>query len=233
MTDLLAATQSTSLGRIINLFDIEFPNTAKDPNEQREYHIHNDIGYPTLTLNDVVYDQKGVELGDTETNSSDELPRLSLSVANFGFVYGLMNVFSGLERTKIVFRKIIADNVADDGVITGIEFSPQKYYVSRIESMSFQVATFELITPFELYNTKLPRRRMSKICQYDFGDANCGYAVGASPELMTNYFTEYPTCPKTLDACRKRQRESNWAKVTFVPNYQTRPLPFGGFPTAR
>jgi lambda family phage minor tail protein L len=102
------------------------------------------------------------------------------------------------------------------------EFPPEIWYVERKALVTQEVVEFELASPLDFADVKLPRRQIiANQCPWVYRGAYCNY-VG--PPVATEL--DEPTSDPSLDKCGKRIAS---CKLRLWPDGV---LNFGGFPAA-
>jgi len=150
-----------------------------------------------------------------EWSSKGTLPRPKLRVAALdGVVGGLVRDLEDLIGATVTLKRCFAKH------LDAANFSPavnayadptacwpdEPWVVERKSLETSDVIEFELVTPLDVQNAKIPQRRVTaNVCHWAFKGTECGYS-GATA-----------TCGKRLADC-----QTIWGA--------TADLPFGGFP---
>lgn len=160
-----------------------------------------------------------VEAEGFEWSSKGTLPRPKMRVAALdGLVGGLVRDLEDLVGARVTLKRTFAkyldavnfpggyNPTADPGAC----WPDEPWVVERKSAETSEVIEFELVTPMDQQNSRVPGRRITaNVCGWTYKGTECGY-VGA-----------LPTCGKTLAECRTHFGT-------------TADLPFGAFPgTAR
>ncbi len=164
-----------------------------------------------------------------ERTSSGSSPRPKLTISNIGGVLGAeirgVNDFVGakVKRTRTFVRYLDAVNFAAGNALAdpNAHFPPETYYVDRKSSENKLAIEWELASPLDLPDVKLPRRQViANVCTWLYRGAECGYSGGAVATAA-----DVPTADINQDACGKRVSSCQLRFGTGV-------LRFGGFPSA-
>jgi len=173
-----------------------------------------DYGVDTIG-NPLTYMPAPIQHSPIDETSDGSTPRLQLQVGNAQRVMMQdLEDYAGLADQPIVIRivhrsmlAVPTAHIRIDGIITSA--------TATAELVTFAVGIHNLM------EYKLPARRYSKFhCGHGYGDAMC-----AAPIDNATFLAMYPTCPKSLEACRLRGLEE---AVLALP--VRHPLRFGGFP---
>lgn len=153
-----------------------------------------------------------------EWNSKGTLPRPKLRVSALdGVVGGLVRDLEDLVGAKVTLKRTFAKYLDAVNFPGGSNptadptacYPDEPWVVERKTLENDQIIEFELVTPMDVQNARIPGRRITaNVCGWAYKGTECGYA-GA-----------LPTCGKTLDECKA--------------HFPSADLPFGAFPgTAR
>lgn len=237
--DLLSLTP----GNLITFYSLDLSGCyRKDGTQTQEFYrwcdgvneLGNDIVWQTNTYTRMPIQATGFDkLGD------GSMPRPKLTVANIqGTVGALTREYGDLCGAKLTRQRTFVKYIDTINFAQGNEFADPTQYLDKeiwiVDRKANENSVFiewELSTPFDLNNVKIPRRQTMQNCctwryrvykngSFDYTNAGeCGYTG-------TNYFDIYdnPTtqdkdqCGKRLSSCKKRFGEQAI-------------LPFGGFPS--
>jgi len=114
-----------------------------------------------------------------ELNTQGTLPRPILRVANvIPLIKDLVRIMDGLTGAKIIRRRVFykyLDNLSNANNNAG--FGDDLYLINRKKIETKSYIEFELITPIELGDLKLPRRQIiTNTCPWCYRREGCGYA---------------------------------------------------------
>lgn len=185
------------------------------------YYFHagtNQVG-TSVTWQGQTYAPMPIQAEGFEWSSKGTLPRPKLRVAALdGLVGGLVRDLEDLVGARVTRKMCFAKHL--DAVNFPGAYNPtadptacwpdEPWIVERKTLEDDQIIEFELVTPMDVQNARVPARRITaNVCGWVYKGTECGY-VGA-----------LPTCGKTLAEC----------KAHFGA---TADLSFGAFPgTAR
>jgi lambda family phage minor tail protein L len=144
--------------------------------------------FKPLIFNGVEYSPFPLEVSGFEIDGKGSLPRPRLRLANInGFISSLLlqnNLIIGGKfiRRRVMARFIDAVNFPGDKNPYGLPdptaaFPDEIFYVNRKVTENNVVVEFELATPLEIDNVKLPNRQiLCNICSFRYRDpTSCGY----------------------------------------------------------
>ena len=137
-----------------------------------------------------------VEASGFEFNGDGTLPRPSIRFANLqsqitALLLGINQITPGndlsgarVKRIRTLSRFLDSDNW-ENGVNpygnpdsgANAQFPPEIYYIDRKVAENRDFVEFELVSSFDMPNTKAPRRLvMQNLCQWEYKGKECGYA---------------------------------------------------------
>ena len=137
-----------------------------------------------------------VEASGFEFNGDGTLPRPSIRFANLqsqitALLLGINQITPGndlsgarVKRIRTLSRFLDSDNW-ENGVNpygnpdsgANAQFPPEIYYIDRKVAENRDFVEFELVSSFDMPNTKAPRRLvMQNLCQWEYKSKECGYA---------------------------------------------------------
>ena len=137
-----------------------------------------------------------VEASGFEFNGDGTLPRPSIRFANLqsqitALLLGINQITPGndlsgarVKRIRTLSRFLDSDNW-ENGVNpygnpdsgANAQFPPEIYYIDRKVSENRDFVEFELVSSFDMPNTKAPRRLvMQNLCQWEYKGKECGYS---------------------------------------------------------
>lgn len=184
------------------------------------YHFHagtNQLGTPVVWQGQA-YDPFPVQAEGFEWSSKGVLPRPKLRVAALdGLVGGLVRDLDDLVGARVTLKRTFAKYLDAANFPGGVNptadpascYPDEPWVVERKTLETMDVIEFELVTPMDQQNSRIPGRRINaNVCGWLYKGPECGYA-GA-----------LPTCGKTLAECKA--------------HFPGADLPMGAFPgTAR
>jgi lambda family phage minor tail protein L len=137
-----------------------------------------------------------VEASGFEFNGDGTLPRPSIRFANLqsqitALLLGINQITPGndlsgarVKRIRTLSRFLDSDNW-ENGVNpygnpdsgANAQFPPEIYYIDRKVAENRDFVEFELVSSFDMPNTKAPRRLvMQNLCQWEYKSKECGYS---------------------------------------------------------
>lgn len=174
-----------------------------------------------FTANDnVVFDGKAYlplacAIEGLEITTQGQLPNPTLSVSdctteNSQIITGLIDYYGGLEGSTVVIKQVLRKNLDDGTAPNPAKLKPvQKFQVSQMKTMVPGIGvTFELTTPLELLDTKLPVQVCLNKCNARYRNLlECGYTGTAewnvAGQPVANGAPD-AACGKTIAACKLR-----------------------------
>jgi len=151
------------------------------------FHDGSSNNYKNITFNGVEYIAFPIFMEGFEYDGKGSLPRPKLRAANInGFVsYYILNgnnlIGAKLSRKRVFARFIDAVNF-DNGVNPYGTADPDAaypddiFFVNRKITENKDYIEFELATPLEIDNVKIPNRMVfARICGFKYRDSSCGY----------------------------------------------------------
>lgn len=143
--------------------------------------------YQPLTFNGVVYDAFPFKLEGFDIDGKGSLPRPKITLANIkGFVSSLILRYDNIIGARFIRTRVYArfldssnfpNNINPYGTPDPTAAYPDEiFFVNRKITENSQIVQFEIVTPLELDNAKLPKRQIfANICFFDYRDESCGY----------------------------------------------------------
>ena len=128
-----------------------------------------------------------------ELNTQGSLPRPIIRIANIiPFLKDLTRVMNGLTGAKIIRRRVFykyLDNLPEANDNAG--FNAETYIINRKKSETKTFIEFELMTPIELGDIKLPRRQIvTNTCTWCYRKEGCEYAGNTITDVNDTYYGE-------------------------------------------
>lgn len=177
------------------------PSMLRLANHDRDVlHGNDSLGAP------LTWSRFPFSLGEIRENRQGDLPTLALNVCNVtAELMAWIDGYNGLVGQEVTLLKVHSGFLADAPLI---DFAAD---VTSCE-VNARVAIFTLGSP-KLARQIFPARRWLTQCSViQFGDADCGYPIPASPtEAVGGGFS---TCPRSLEACRLRGDDEEARSLT-------------------
>lgn len=218
---------------LIELFEIDLSHiySSYDPNKKGEiYYLHNGVnqGRQNVIWKGREYLAYAIQADGFELSGQGPSNRPSLSISNlYGLITGIAEEFGQALGAKVTRRQVYAQFLDGANFPNGNpKADPTQevvsyYIVEQLKSLTDEVATFELASPAETDNARIPLLMItSDVCIWRYRSAECGYTGGAVADEFDN-----PTNDPKLDKCSHCLRG---CKLRFGENSI---LPFGGFPS--
>lgn len=167
------------------------PSMLRVANYDRDVQHGNDSSGTALTWKRFPF-----SMGELRENRQGDLPTLALNLTNVTReLMAWIDGYKGLVGQEVTLMRVHSGFLADPPLI---DFAAD---VMSCE-VDQRVAIFTLGSP-KLARQIFPARRWLTQCGViQFGDADCGYVIPASPtEAVGGGFS---TCPRSLEACRLR-----------------------------
>lgn len=196
--------------------------------------------FQPVTFNGVPYVPFPIKVDGMALDGKGNIPRPKLTVSNInGFVSSLLlqnQQINGatITRQRVSARFLDASNfgtplpvwVTPDPTAA---YAPEPWTVNRKITENNQIVQFELVSPIELGNIKLPRRQIiSNICQWQYRSANCGFSGAPVADSANRTFTgSYYNM--TLSNQGAYSASTTYARGDYVYIYSNLPQ-FSGIP---
>lgn len=184
-----------------------------------------------IVFNGVTFSQLPVEVTNIEILGDGRLPRPKMKVSNVNLTFvAFVNENSdgiGAKVTRIrTFKKYIDGEAGAD---SSAQFPSDIFYIEQKTIQNKYFIEWELISPFDFGNKKLPKNQVLQYCQHRYRlyiSSAFDYATATCPYSGTTYFNISGTsttidedmCGKRLSDCELRYPDANDQ------------LPFKGFP---
>lgn len=128
-----------------------------------------------------------IETEGFKTIGESELPKPKIRISNKDFFASrYISKFKDLVGTKVVRKRVFAKFLDNKNFIGGNPFGAadpeagmpdEIYYINRKSSESKSLMEFELVTPLEMENYKIPNRAgFSRYCYWSYRGYGCRYA---------------------------------------------------------
>lgn len=183
-------------------FFIIYYNYEENPAEFIAIHAgSNGISSP-LYWQGVRYTPFNIEGSDWEQSNDQNLPRPKIRVSNQGLVVStLCRKYKNLNGAKVVRKRTLArfldnKNFPNNQNPYGNEnfnagFADEKYFISRKMSEAKNEVEFELVTPLELENQKIPNRKVHSVrCGFVYRGYGCRYDGPPVADIDDNVLVE-------------------------------------------
>ncbi|OWF79246.1 phage minor tail protein L [Yersinia kristensenii] len=175
------------------------------------------------------YDAWPAEVSGLEKTSEGTSPRPKLAVANLdGSISALCRAFNDLLLAKVTVHHTFAEFLDANNFPAGnpsadpTQETIDVWYINRKTAANDTTVEFELASPADVQNQKLPSRQMTSRCTWcmrgNYRQADCGYTGNRYFDKHGNPVNNpaLDECGGTVAACKLRWGEDE-------------PLPFGGF----
>ena len=231
MTALLPELEQ---GALIELWDIDLrhitpTNGSNTAGELYRFHNGLNQGRTNIWWQGNEYQAYPIKADGFEISGQGPSNRPTLTVSNlYGLVTGIVAHFGQGVGAKVTRRLVYAEHLDAKNFPGGVNPSadpnqevPSYYIIEQLKSLDDQQATFELASPAETDNAKIPLLMItSDTCIWQYRSAQCGYTGGAVADEF-----DKPTNDLKKDKCSHCIRG---CKLRFGDNAI---LPFGGFPS--
>jgi lambda family phage minor tail protein L len=169
---------------LLNLLEVDA--TSLGGTVYRFYDGTNNNFLPVV-FNGVEYQPYPFQLTDMAIDGQGSLPRPKLTLANLnGFLSSVVLQNNNLIGAKFTRKRVYARFIDAENFPNNINpygtpdplaaYSDEVFYINRKTNENKQTISFELVTPLELDNVKLPRRQIwAKICPFSYRGESCGY----------------------------------------------------------
>lgn len=231
MTSLLPELEQ---GALVELWEIDLRHisSSTDPSAKGELlRFHNGLNQSQANLwwQGNEYQAYPIKADGFEISGQGPSNRPTLTVSNlYGLVTGIVAHFGQGVGAKVTRRLVYAEHLDAKNFPGGVNPNadpnqevPSYYIIEQLKSLDDQQATFELASPAETDNAKIPLLMItSDTCIWQYRSAQCGYTGGAVADEF-----DKPTSDLKKDKCSHCIRG---CKLRFGDNAI---LPFGGFPS--
>lgn len=236
-----ADIQSLEPGEKVKLLEVD--GTSFGMESVLRFHAHNihserwaafaAENMPSIIWQGNEYEPYPYELTGLELSGSGPQPTPTLSVGNVSnYVTALCLQYDDLVKAKVRVHTTFARYLDAANWIDGnpdanpLEERVQLFLINARVSETRTQVDFELCSPFDIQNLKLPTRQITPVCTWCLRGL---YRSGTGCDYNgTKYFKKdgSPTDRPDLDVCGGRLAD---CKDRFGDD---QPLPFGGFPAA-
>ncbi|WP_439259481.1 phage minor tail protein L [Lonepinella sp. BR2930] len=230
MTALLPELEQDAL---IELWEIDLRHISSNTDDDMKgelYRFHNGLSQTKANIwwQGNEYQAYPIKAEGFEISGQGASNRPTLTVSNlYGIITGIAANFGQGVGAKVTRRLVYAQfldarNFADgnskaDPMQENVSF----YLIEQLKSLDDEQATFELASPAETDNARIPLLMItSDVCIWQYRSAQCGY----TGKPVADEFDK-PTSDKKKDKCSHCIRG---CKLRFGDNAV---LPFGGFPS--
>jgi len=183
-------------------FFIIYYNYEENPSEFIAIHAgSNGIGVP-IYWQGVKYIPFNIEGSAWEKSNDQKLPRPKIRVSNQGLVVStLLRKYKDLNGSKVVRKRTLARFLDNRNFPNGQNpygqenfnagFADEKYYISHKISETKEEVEFELVTPLELENQKIPNRKVHSLrCGFVYRGYGCRYTGPPVADMDDNLLVE-------------------------------------------
>lgn len=170
-------------------FEVEVPTTPAT--RYRLVGYTEEVAHGTNSLGQaLIYSPFPIAHGGIEQSSQGDLPTIDITVGNASReIMAVLEAYNGLIGQPVDVKLLYVDEFGT-GTAVHHETAQITGCTANNERIVFRAAAFDL------YKARFPARRyVAKHCRFQFGSAECGYAIALGS------FTE---CGKTLAQCTER-----------------------------
>ena len=200
-TKVLQESYSFTPTQLIELWELN--GTAVGLDTVYRFVNSSSCNFQSVTFNGVSYMPFPIKVESMETDGKSSLPRPRLSVSNInGFVSNLLllntNSLDGatVTRRRVYARFLDAANYPTPTPIwvtpdTTAAFPDEPFIINRKTTENPQVVQWELASPLEMNNVRLPRRQIiANICTWKYRQAGtCNYSGAPISDVANRTFT--------------------------------------------
>lgn len=154
---------------LLELFVVEIP-------DQEPLYLHN--GNKVRTFQGNAYQPFSLKAEGYEFSAQGVLPRPHITVTKVDeTITAAMQASDDLIGTKVTRKRTFYEFLDDQpGANPDAEYEPDVYYIDSVISDLPETVEFELTSPLDNENVRLPRRQMkANACGWDFRGPDCGY----------------------------------------------------------
>lgn len=186
---------------LINLY--KFDGTNIGLTEPYYFYAGTDFNYQNVVFDSIEYTPIPLEINDFEIDGQGRIPRPKLTIANInGVISKLILENQDLAGTVISRKRVFVKYIDDVNFQGGVNpwgtadpeasFAEEVFIINRKLSENNQVVQFELASPFEVDNVKLPKRPIyALICPIQYRCAEvCPYSGGPIADKANRRFVE-------------------------------------------
>jgi lambda family phage minor tail protein L len=191
-------------------FFIIYYNYEENPAEFISVHAgSNGIG-GNIKWQGIDYRPFNIEGSAWELSNDQRLPRPKLTVSNKGqIVSTLLRKYKNLNGCKVIRKRTLARFLDDENFPnnnnpygaenTNAGFPDEKYYISHVISENKESVEFELITPLEMENQKIPNRKVHSVrCGFVYRGYGCRYSGPPVADQTNTVFAEIDSSDNTI-----------------------------------
>lgn len=171
---------------IIELFELTMP--AESGGQTYYFHCGVNMFKEGILFDGVRYTPMPIEAEGFALSGKGEVPRPKIRISNIvAEIRGLVLEFDDLIGAKVVRKRTFARFLDKENFIdlANPDEDPTKllgideYYIDRKTNESKSTIEFELTSPFDLEDTKIPARQIfSNLCSWAYRSKECGYTGG-------------------------------------------------------
>lgn len=221
-------------GALIELWEIDLrhiPNSDGSDTTGELYRFHNGVSQSRANIwwQGNEYQAYPIKADGFEISGNGPSSRPTLTVSNlYGIITGIAANFGQGLGGKVT-RRLVYAQFLDARNFTGgknrkadpTQEAVSYFIIEQLKSLDDEQATFELASPAETDNAKIPLLMItSDVCIWQYRSAQCGYTGGPVADEFDN-----PTSDRKKDKCSHCIRG---CKLRFGDDAV---LPFGGFPS--
>ena len=178
-----------------------------------------------------------IEVSGYAVEGEKQTPRPTLSVSNLdSLIQDLVVKYDDLLGGRVIRKRTFAKFLDSVNFCDGNPYAdPEQelpetvFYVNKKLSENIDVMSFELSSPWDVDDLKLPRRVMtSNTCSWQYRGSTCGYNKSCTDPGDTCWdYTDTPVNSIEEDVCSKRIES---CRLRFPGDIV---IPFGAFPAIR
>ena len=232
-TEMRANLFKLEQGALIELWEIDLRHISSnaDPDVKGEiYRFHNGVSQTKENIwwQGKEYQAYPIKADGFEISGQGPSSRPTLTVSNlYGIVTGIVAAFGQGIGAKVTWRLVPAEFLDPTNFLEGNpHYDPNQetvsyYLIEQLKSLDDERATFELASPAETDNARIPILMItSDVCIWSYRSAQCGYTGGPVADEFDRqtWDLQKDKCSHCLRGC----------KLRFGENAV---LPFGGFPS--
>ena len=162
-----------------------------------------------VTFDSITYVPFPFAMGDWSQSTEGSLPELDLTVSNYSRDVHTLLESSSLVGKTVTLRRVNLNHL-DDSSYCDASVLYIKSAVEKGEAVTFRLGVGDW------FNQPFPRRTFSRfLCQNVYGTNATGHHLGCA--VSAGSFASYPTCNKTLAACRVRENVANYGAFPGIP----------------
>lgn len=185
---------------LLELYEL---NASSIGGEVLYFHDGSTNNFKNIVFNGITYTAFPVKLEGFEYDGKGSLPRPKLKASNIkGFVSAYILNGDSLIGAKFIRRRVFARFIDSVNFTNGVNpygtpdptaaYPDDIFYINRKITENRDYVEFELGTPLEIDNVKLPRRQIfAHICGFKYRESPCPYSGAPVADKNNNSFTGY------------------------------------------